>query len=94
MPKTWGDFLKIFITAVISMLMTFVVMSGTVISKKADKDYVDEQDKELQDKIEKVEDEYKEECKELKKDFLRIVEEIKGVNSEMQKDIKELLKRK
>jgi hypothetical protein len=87
MGKALSEIVKIIITALLSVLMTVVVLSGTVIGRKADKEYVDKQD-------EQIKTEFRTADKELKTDFLNIIEEIKEMQKESRDDIKELLKRK
>lgn len=93
MGKTASEIVKILASIILSSLMTIVIMSGTVIKSKADKDYVDKEDKKLYVKIEKVRDDYEKDCEVLKEDFLREVKEMKESQQTIESDIKELLKR-
>jgi len=93
MGKAMGEIGKIIVAAIISIFSTYIVMSKTIIEKKADVDYVNVQDDRLEKEIIKVSLDYKEKDKELKEDFIRIVEKIDKTITEQGKDIKELLKR-
>lgn len=93
MGKTASEIVKILASIILSSLMTIVIMSGTVIKGKADKDYVDKEDKKLDVKIEKVRNDYEKDCEVLKEDFLREVKDMKESQQTIESDIKELLKR-
>ena len=86
MSKTFSEILKIFLTILLSSSMTVVVLSGTVINRKADKKYVDDQD-------DKIKLEYKEADETLKEVFLNEIKEVKEMQKEIRTDIKELIKK-
>jgi len=87
MGKTFTEIGKIIITALLSCLITFVVISQTIVSSKATIDYVDKQDKSIIDDM-KAGD------KALKTDFIREVDKLNETVNIISKDIKELLKSK
>lgn len=93
MGRTITEILKIMITAILSVFMTVVLLSGTVIRNKADKKYVDKQDSKLEKKIETVEENYKEEDKKLKADYIREMNRMNGVQEIIQTDIKKILEK-
>lgn len=93
MGKVMSEMLKITISSILSILMTIVVLSGTVIGKKADKEYVDKQDDKIETHINKIEADYQRKDQELKADYLRQATEIKESQKTMQEDIKKILQK-
>jgi len=91
MNKTLAEYLKIIITAILSVFMTLVVMSGTVIKRKADKAYVDAQDAKIEIRIDRNEADYRRQDAQLKAAYQREINKVNNTLDEVQKDIKTIL---
>jgi hypothetical protein len=72
MGKTIAEYMKIIVTAILSVFMTLVVLSGTVIKNKADKDYVDAQDLEIKEEIKATMSDHEKIHQETKAQFMQI----------------------
>ena len=87
------EFLKIAITAILSMFLTVVVLSSTVINKKANKEYVDKRDQEITIKLDQTVRDFRSQDVQIKADFQREINRANTTLDEVQKDIKKILER-
>lgn len=85
MGKTFTEIGKIILTAFLSFLISFVVISQTIISRRATIEYVDKQDYLIREDM-KLGDET------LKNDFIREVDKLNETVIIISEDIKELLR--
>jgi hypothetical protein len=67
-----NDIFKIAVTSIASIFITIVILSFTVIGSKANKDYVDEQDKEIRTEIKTTMSEHEKIHEETNRQFTQI----------------------